>query len=74
MDALRQRLDHNRPERIAFERSAPIRNRALCAGIDPFVAAVAGVKAVRPQPHRWYPVGRRGQLCLRCSCYDRGEA
>lgn len=72
MTMLRSRLGHNQPERESFERSAPIRFRALCAGIDPFVAAVAGVKATKPQPHHWWPVGRKGAVCLRCSAFDRG--
>lgn len=68
----RHLIGHNQPERIAFERSAPIRNRALCAGVEPFVAAMTGAKAAKPQPHYWWPVGRRGAICLRCSAFDRG--
>lgn len=68
----RPRLSHGyrfSPE--AITRSAVARNAALCAGIGPFVAAMMGVKATKPQPHVWWPVGRRGQLCLRCSAYER---
>jgi hypothetical protein len=72
MDAMRQRLGHNQPEREAIIRSAPRQNAALCDGIPPWVAQMVGVKSVPPQPHRWYPVGRRGQLCLRCSRYEAG--
>ena len=39
-------------------RAAPERYRHLCAGIG--------------QPHRWWPIGRGGSLCLTCSRYERG--
>ncbi len=39
----------------AAQRHGPIRWRLLCAH----------------QPHHWWPVGRYGQLCLRCSLYLR---
>lgn len=55
----------------AIERSAPTRNKALCAGVDPFVARMTGGIPTPPQPHRWWPVGRRGAVCLRCSEYRR---
>lgn len=71
MSTLRSRIGHNQPDRLAFERSAPIRNKALCAGVDPFVARMTGALPAKPQPHYWWPVGRRGALCLRCSEYRR---
>lgn len=37
------------------ERAAPRRYARLCA----------------ETPHRWWPVGHFGSLCLRCSCYLR---
>lgn len=68
----RPRIQHGyRFSTEAITRSAIARNAALCAGVGPFVAAMMGVKAVAPQPHRWWLVGRRGQLCLRCSAYER---
>lgn len=69
----RQGARHNPrvPEVDVVNRSAPLRNRALCAGVDRLVAAVVGIKAQPPQPHHWWPVGRRGQLCLRCSRYEK---
>lgn len=36
-------------------RVAPRRHARLCAG----------------WPHRWWPLGKYGQLCLRCSFYRR---
>lgn len=53
-------------------RSAPRRYRALCAGIDRDLAAMAGVRRHPPQPHVKWPVGRSGWICLRCSHYERG--
>jgi hypothetical protein len=68
----RQGARHNPriPDREAVIRSAPLRNRALCAGIEPFVAAIAGVKAVPPQRHVWWPVVSLGRICLRCSVME----
>ena len=56
----------------ATVRSAQRRNRALCAGIDRDLAAMAGVRRQPPQPHVKWPVGRSGWICLRCSHYERG--
>lgn len=55
-----------------IERSAPSRFARLCAGVDRLTAAVVGIRAVRPQPHVWWPIGKHGRLCLRCSRMDTG--
>ena len=52
-------------------RIAPVRNAALCTGITPRFARMAGTVPATPQPHRWYPVGR-SKLCLRCSKFEPG--
>lgn len=77
MSQLRRVIGHNgtaanRLSREAIERSALARNAALCAGIPPWVAAIAGVKAVPPQPHRWWVVFGKGggKVCLRCSAFE----
>lgn len=40
------------------ERAGPRRHARLCADT----------------PHRWWPLGHFGQLCLRCSLYRRDRA
>lgn len=77
MTTIRRLIGHNHPERASFERSAVTRHRALCAGLDRDVVAFAvaagyAVKVTPAQPHRWYPVGRSGAVCLRCSAFQRG--
>jgi hypothetical protein len=74
---IRRLIGHNHPERIAFERSAVTRNKALCTGLGRDVVAFARaagyeVTETPAQPHRWYPVGRSGAVCLRCSAFQRG--